>query len=161
MKRLFTLLLILPAAAFSQYRITVIIDKVPANTNADRLYIAGNFNNWEPADENTSMSKGTDGKYSRVFDDVQAGQYEFKITAGSMESIEVAADGKEIQNRVLNLSSDTTIHLAVARWKSAKTAFTENISSWSSLQLPYYSLPRRAKKPDGAILRSRPILPKS
>jgi hypothetical protein len=161
MKLLISLLLLLPAAGFSQYRITIILDKVPSNTSADRLYIAGNFNNWEPADENTTLTKGTDGKFSRVFEDVQAGQYEFKFTAGSMEAIEVAADGKEIENRVLNLSSDTTIRLTVARWKSAKTAFTENISSWSSLQLPYYSLPARVRKPDGAISRSRQILPKS
>src|SRR6185503_19045021 len=139
MKLLISLLLILPAAAFSQYRITIILDKVPAGTTADRLYIAGNFNNWEPADENTILTKGTDGKYSRVFDDVQAGQYEYKFTMGSMESIELAADGKDLANRILNLSSDTTIHLTVARWKSAKTAYIENISTWSSLLLPYYS----------------------
>ena len=161
MKLLLSLLLIVPTATFSQYRITLIIDKVPANTNADPLYISGNFNNWEPADENTALTKGSDGKYSRVFDDVQAGQYEFKFTTGSMESIEVDKDGKEIANRVLNITSDTTIRLTVARWKSAKTAYIETISAWSGLQLPYYSLPARVRKPDGAISRFRPILPKS
>jgi metallo-beta-lactamase class B len=161
MKLLITLLLILPAATFSQYRITIILDKVPANTSGDRLYISGNFNNWEPADENTVLTKGTDGRFSRIFDDVQAGQYEYKFTMGSMESIEVAADGKDLSNRILNLSSDTTIHLTVARWKNAKLAYIGNISTWSSLLQPYYSLPARVKKPDGVISRFRQTLPKS
>jgi hypothetical protein len=161
MKLLITLLLLLPAAAFSQYRITIILDKIPANTNSDRIFVAGNFNQWEPADENTILTKGSDGKYSRVFDDVPAGLYEFKFTLGSTETMEVAEDGKDLANRILNLSSDTTIRLTVARWKTAGTAYIENISAWSNLLLPYYSLPARVKKPDGVISRSRQILPKS
>mgnify|MGYP003042454208 CR=1 FL=1 len=161
MKLLMSMLLLLPAACFCQYRVTVILDKVPANTKAEQLFIAGNFNEWQPADENAALTKGSDGKYTKVFDDVQAGEYEFKFTMGSMETVEVAADGKELANRVLTLRSDTTIHLTVARWKAAKTAFIENISAWSNLQLPYYSSPARVKKPDGVISRSRLILPKS
>lgn len=162
MRQLLLLLLVIPAAGFAQYRITLIVDKVPASTTAEQLYVAGNFNYWEPADENTVMTKNGDGKFARVFDDVPAGLYEFKITAGSNETVEVAADGKDISSRILNLSSDTTIHLTVARWKSDKTAFIENlISTWCSLQLPYYSLAARVKKPDGVISRFRMISPKS
>jgi hypothetical protein len=161
MKLVITLLLLLPAAAFSQYRITVIIDKLPAKTTADRIFIAGNFNEWQPADENTILTKGSDGKFTKVFEDVQAGDYEFKFTLGTMETVEVDANGKDIANRVLSLRSDTTIRVTVASWKGVKAAFTENYSSWSNLLLPYYSLPARAKKQDGAILKSRQILPKS
>lgn len=161
MKQLVTILLLLPAVALGQYRITVILDKVPAKTNSDRIFIAGNFNQWMPDDENTLMTKGSDGKFTRVFEDVEAGEYEFKFTLGTMESIEVGADGKEIPNRILSLRSDTTIRLKVAGWKNVKTAYIENNSVWSSLPQPSYSLPARAKKPDGAISRYRPILPKS
>ncbi len=162
MKLLITLLLLLPVAAFSQYRITIILDKVPSNTSGDRLYIAGNFNEWQPADENTVLTKGSDGKFTRVFDDVQAGEYEYKFTMGSMETVEVASDGKERPNRVLSLRSDTTIHLTIARWKSAaKTAFTENNSAWSNLLPSFYNSINRERKPDGVISRSRQTLRRS
>lgn len=155
MKQLFVALLLLPAVALSQYRITVILEKIPAKTSGDRIFIAGNFNQWVPDDENTLLTKGSDGKFTRVFDDVQAGEYEFKFTLGSLESIEVGEDGKEIPNRILSLRSDTTVHLTVAGWKNAKTAFIENKSSWSSLPQPYYSLPARVRKPGGVISKSR------
>lgn len=160
MKQLFTLLLLLPAVAFSQYRITVILEKVPAKTT-DRIFIAGNFNQWVADDENTLLSKGSDGKFTKVFEDIEAGEYEFKFTLGTMESVEVGADGKDIPNRILSLRSDTTIRIKIGGWKGVKTAFIENNSSWSSLPQPFYSLPARAKKPDGVISRSRQTLPKS
>lgn len=160
MRVIISLLLLLPVFAFSQYRITVIIEKAPAGT-PDRLFVAGNFNEWQPADENTVLEKGTDGKHAHVFDDVPAGEYEFKITAGSMEAVEVAADGKEIKNRLLSLKSDTTIRLTVERWKNATSAFTENNAAWSNLLQPYYNSRAMARKPDGAILKSRQTLRKS
>ena len=162
MKLLISLLILLPAAGFCQYRVTIILDKVPANTKADRIFIAGNFNEWQPADENAVLTKGSDGKFIRVFDDVQAGEYEFKFTLGSMETTEVAANGKEIANRMLSVRSDTTVHLTVARWKTApNTAYIENTAAWSNLLAASCNLTARAKKPDGAILRSRQTLPKN
>lgn len=161
MKQLLFLLVLLPSVCFCQYRITIIIDKVPDKTTGDRIYIAGNFNQWEPADENTVLTKGSDGKFTKVIEEVPAGEYEYKFTLGSMESIEVAADGKEIANRILSLRSDTTVRLTIAGWKNGKMAFTENFTAWSNLMLPFYNSTARARKPDGAILRSRQILPKS
>jgi len=160
MRVIISLLLLLPVFAFSQYRVTVIIEKAPAGT-PDRLFLAGNFNEWQPADENNVLEKGTDGKHIRVYEDVPAGEYEYKVTAGSMESVEVAADGKEIKNRLLSLKSDTTIRLTVERWKNATSAFTENNAAWSNLPQPYYSSKAMARKPDGAILKSRQTLRKS
>lgn len=160
MRVIISVLLLLPAFAFSQYRITVIIDKVPAGT-PDRLFLAGNFNEWQPADENSVLEKGTDGKYTRVYEEVPAGDYEYKVTAGTNESIEVDADGKDIKNRLLTLKSDTTIHLTVARWKNAKSAFTENNAAWSNSLQPFYSSTAITRKPDGAISRSRQPLRKS
>lgn len=160
MRVIIALLLLLPAFAFSQYRITVIIEKVPAGT-PDRLFLTGNFNEWQPADENNVLEKGTDGKFIRVYEDIPAGEYEYKVTGGSMESIEVGADGKDIKNRVLSLKSDTTIRLSVERWKNAKSAFTENNAAWSNLLQPYYSSAAMVRKQDGAILISRQTLRKS
>ena len=123
MKNIFLFLLLCPVFASSQYRVTVIIDKVPAGTNAESIYIMGNFNEWSPADPQSILTKDQSGKYSKSYDDVQPALYEFKFTLGSLESVECKADGSELSNRMLNLQSDTTIHITIARWKNApKTA---------------------------------------
>ena len=127
MKKLITILLLCPLFASSQFKVTVIIDKVPSGTGDKSIYIMGNFNEWSPADPQSVLVKDQSGKYSKTYDDVQSALYEFKFTLGSMESVECKADGSDIANRQLNLQSDTTIHITIARWKNtANTASVEN-----------------------------------
>lgn len=120
MKFVVAFLILLPAFVSAQYRITVILDKVPDKPTPDRIYIAGNFNEWNPADPEAALSKNDKGKFTKVFEGVDAGTYEFKFTLGTTESMECKLDGTELPSRTLVLQSDTTIHLTVARWKSAK-----------------------------------------
>jgi hypothetical protein len=119
MRLLIVCLILLPASLFSQYKVTVILDSVPANTSGS-IFIAGNFNNWEPADPNTAFSKNGQGKYEKVFEEVQGGTYEFKFTLGSNETMECKADGSELGNRALVLTSDTVVHTTIAAWKPVK-----------------------------------------
>lgn len=120
MKFIAAFLVLLPAFASAQYRITVILDKIPEKTTADRIYVAGNFNEWNPADPESALTKNDKGKFVKVFEGVDPGTYEYKFTLGTMESVECKLDGTELPSRTLVLQSDTTIHLTVARWKSAK-----------------------------------------
>jgi hypothetical protein len=119
MKLLIVCLILLPASLFSQYKVTVILDSVPSNTSGS-IFITGNFNNWEPADPNTALTKNAQGKFEKVFDEVQGGTYEFKFTQGSNETMECKADGSELGNRTLVLTSDTVVHTTIAAWKPVK-----------------------------------------
>jgi len=120
MRNLIAILLLVPTSLFSQYKVTIILDSIPAQTNSESIFISGNFNNWQPDDPNTILSKNPMGKFTKEFNEVSGGEYEFKFTLGSQETVECKADGSDIPNRKLLLTSDTVIHLSVAAWKTAK-----------------------------------------
>ena len=120
MKSLITLLLLAPLFASSQFKVSLIIDKVPAQTSSDRIYISGNFNQWNPADPEAMLSKNSQGKYTKDFEGVEGGVYEFKFTLGSAESTECKSDGTEMTTRSVTINSDTVLHFTIARWKNSK-----------------------------------------
>ena len=95
LKLLPILLLLVPAFAMSQYRVTIILDNVPKNTTGDKIYAAGNWNGWNPADPEASLTKDANGKFTKVFDDVQPAEYEFKFTLGTWETVETNAAGRD------------------------------------------------------------------
>ena len=53
--------------AAGQYKVVIRINTLPASPAAESIYIAGNFNNWNPKDELTRLTKGSDGKFAIVF----------------------------------------------------------------------------------------------
>jgi predicted alpha/beta superfamily hydrolase len=79
------------------------------------LYLAGSFNSWNPQDKNYQFQKDASGNYffeTRLAD----AMHEFKITRGSWNKVECKKGGDDIQNRLLKLSSDTTINLNIEEW---------------------------------------------
>jgi predicted alpha/beta superfamily hydrolase len=124
--------------------------KVPNNLNAsDSLYyIAGDFNNWNPHDSRFKFNYQKDNLWNLEIA-IPAGPHEFKLTKGDWNSVECAEDGKGIANRVINLSSDTTIHLLVVNFQDAfiknppKSTASVNVSRITSMvHMPYLSLDR-------------------
>jgi predicted alpha/beta superfamily hydrolase len=125
MKRIFFLAVVLVTFlfSFSQHIVRFSVSSPPGQT-PDSIFIAGSFNGWNPADKNYRFQK--DAK-ARLNDSVGQGNYffetklvdathEFKITRGSWTKVECTKNGADIQNRVLKLSSDTTIKLVVEEW---------------------------------------------
>ncbi|WP_034256888.1 helix-turn-helix domain-containing protein [Adhaeribacter aquaticus] len=76
-----------------------VVEKIPTNTPHDAtLYIAGNFNNWNPRDESYRLRKQYDGTYRiSVYSDEDP--LSFKFTRGNWESVEGKKNGKPIANR--------------------------------------------------------------
>jgi predicted alpha/beta superfamily hydrolase len=118
MKRVFYLV----AAVFlclkvdAQYTVRIIVTAIGAKANDD-IYIAGNFNSWNPADINSKLKPFAGGRRIIVFNDVDTGHYEFKFTRGSWEKTETTAKGEDIQNRIADIQDDTTLEFTIAGWK--------------------------------------------
>jgi hypothetical protein len=97
--------------------VKVVVESVPGNTpeNAE-LYIAGNFNNWNPGDMDYMMRKNTEGQYVV---DVPRREYtlEFKITRGNWRTVECQPDGEDIENRVYDYKEVEEIRIDVEGWK--------------------------------------------
>jgi len=106
--------------AVGQYKVVIRINSLPTTPATEVIYIAGNFNNWNPKDELTRLTKETDGKFAIVFPNAAAGDYEYKFTRGGWETVETTADGRQIANRSLKLMSDTILNIDIVGWSEGK-----------------------------------------
>lgn len=115
MKKICLSLLLSISYVFAFSQLVVNISSVPTNTPAsDKIFIAGNFNNWNPGQ--TEMLKQADGSYSILLNP-SAGLVEYKFTRGAWASVEGNANGQVIPNRTLN-------------YDGKKQTVTNQILSW-------------------------------
>ena len=97
--------------------VRIVVEKVPESTPQNsELFIAGNFNNWNPGDLNHLMLRSPAGEY---YIDLPRSEYtlEFKITRGNWGTVECKADGEDIENRVYAYKDSTEIRITVKGWK--------------------------------------------
>lgn len=80
------------------------------------LFLAGNFNNWNPADTAWEFLPDGAGTYG-LTRDLPKGVYQFKVTKGSWQKVECTAAGKPIENRTAVVRNDTIITLNIAGWQ--------------------------------------------
>jgi tetratricopeptide (TPR) repeat protein len=83
------------------------------------LYVAGSFNNWNPADKNYQLKRVNYFRTEITIRNLPKGRYIFKLTRGSLRSVESTVEGKDIPNRVVDLQGDTTVLYSVQGWKDA------------------------------------------
>ncbi|MFY7839966.1 MAG: alpha/beta hydrolase [Lacibacter sp.] len=100
----------------AQYIVNFEIDNVPAKHVHDSLYLAGNFNDWNPGSTLFQLTKNSEGKFIKQIKVASAGILEYKITRGAWSRVECAADGASLGNRIIHVKSDTTIHISIAAW---------------------------------------------
>ena len=102
---------------FGQQKIMFLTGKIPASkTPVSHLFLAGNFNNWDPGDKAWEFQPGPSGSY-RLLKNLPKGIYGFKITKGTWQGVECNAAGKPIQNRILSVKGDTTVNITIAGWQ--------------------------------------------
>jgi len=81
----------------------------------DTIFIAGSFNNWNPADP-AYMLQEKNGKLSKRIKNLPAGVYEFKFTRGSWGKVQTKANGGGVENNLVKLTGDTTVQYEVKGW---------------------------------------------
>lgn len=101
----------------AQYIVRIVVSSV-ATKPQDEIFIAGNFNDWNPADIKSKL-KPFGGGRRIITMNVDTGHYEFKFTRGSWDKVETTAQGDDIDNRIAAIKGDTTINIAIAGWKDA------------------------------------------
>jgi predicted alpha/beta superfamily hydrolase len=101
---------------FSQHVIFITVDSLPPAPGGNELFIAGSFNNWNPADmPSRFLRKGTGQFYIEL--KIPDGTYEYKITRGSWNKVECSAGGTDIVNRILKVKADDSFIISIAGWK--------------------------------------------
>jgi len=110
------ILVICNQLTFSQHKVRFQISEVPSSHWPDSVFVAGNFNNWNPAITGVPFSKINGTNFIELAD-VQAGNHEFKFTRGSWQFVESNINGSSIANRQINVLSDTTIEVSIYAWQ--------------------------------------------
>jgi predicted alpha/beta superfamily hydrolase len=102
---------------FAQHTICFEITSLPAyHPVASDVFLAGSFNGWNPQHESFKFGRNENGKFIlRV--KLASGYYEYKITRGGWDKVECTAAGTDVPNRMVRVSGDTTLVIAVEGWK--------------------------------------------
>jgi len=117
MKKIFIpFLLLLMSSAEAQYIARLVVTDVATKKNDD-IYVAGNFNNWNPKDENYKLRPFGGSRKGIVLKDIAAGNYAFKFTRGGFDKVECMADGRDISDRLLEVNNDLVQEFTIAGWK--------------------------------------------
>ena len=138
-KHLFVaLLLFISTVSFAQYKVTFLLKQPSLLHSMDHLFVAGNFNMWNPADSSYQLKTDANG-ISKITLSLPAGKYEYKFTRGSWQKGESDTAGKGTANRTLQLHSDTTISVNISAWaddfKSNQVAAKKNHTASKNVQI--------------------------
>jgi hypothetical protein len=97
--------------------VTLVIDKLPIRTpDEDDIFLAPDFNGWDPKDENLIFHQLPDGRQAITIP-AKRNSLEYKITRGGWATAEVDRNGNEIPNRKLYYGFADTVYIKVKKWR--------------------------------------------
>ncbi len=111
------------AQPMASAQLTVRVTAIPSNTptGAD-IFIAGDFNTWNPGDATKKLTRQTDGTYSITFTP-PTGAIAFKFTRGDWATVEGNASGGQLPNRTYTYSGGAqTLNVTILTWEGSSTS---------------------------------------
>lgn len=129
-------ILITYLAGLSQLHI--IVDQIPDNTpEGEEIYIAGNFQSWDPGNENYKLIKDQDN-YS-IDITPNPGTLEFKFTRGDWARVEGNENGGFLPNRTYNyIGGIDTLRLQILSWEDVGGGNSTAADNVQILDASYY-----------------------
>ncbi|MGN6193455.1 MAG: alpha/beta hydrolase [Ginsengibacter sp.] len=132
------LLLFISTFSYAQYKVTFLLKQPSLLHSMDHIFVAGNFNMWNPGDSSYQLKSDESG-ISKITFSLPAGNYEYKFTRGSWLKSETDTTGKGTANRTLKLESDTIISVNILGWaddfKSNEIAAAKNHSASKNVRI--------------------------
>ncbi|GAA4341003.1 alpha/beta hydrolase-fold protein [Mucilaginibacter gynuensis] len=140
------LVALLPVCLLAQVKVTFKTGKLPVTKGAN-LFLAGDFNNWTPADKSWQLVADASGGYSLV-KEFNTGSINLKVTKGSWETAECDADGKPVGNHTYQINRDTTIVLDIVAWQDNFKAAEKKHTASANVQLmaPKFNIPQLGRQ---------------
>lgn len=127
------------AAASSETVDVSFLVTAPDSTVGLQIYLAGNFQGWNPGDPQYLLADLGGGIYELNLNLENNQIIEYKFTRGGWGKVEKGAQGQEISNRILNISSSGIHHLQVLDW--ADEHVTAPLTSTSSGDVRLLEIP--------------------
>lgn len=108
--------LFLVAFLASCSKVVLKVENIPVNTpKGAPIYVAGNFNFWDPGDSRYQLNKLADNTYEVTLPGI-FGNVEYKFTRGDWSTEETDRCGFKIENRVLEHTSLTIVSHTIESW---------------------------------------------
>lgn len=110
--------------AISTKHFTLGLESIPPSTPGGvSIYVAGNFNGWNPGDTTYRLKADGKGNYLVALPDSIRGPIEFKFTLGSWEAGETDSAGVDVPNRSVFVkpASGGSYVGRVAQWRDPRT----------------------------------------
>lgn len=108
---------------YSMDEVTLVINKLPENTpQSDNLFLAPDFNGWNPGDPKLVFYYLPDGRPYITFP-VSGRTMQYKISRGNWETVEVAESGHTINDRTMNYGFSDTVFIEVVGWRDVIGAY--------------------------------------
>jgi predicted alpha/beta superfamily hydrolase len=93
----------------------------PALVGKDHIYVAGSFNDWNPAATGYALTRQPDGSYQITLPPSVVGHQEFKFTRGSWASGEADANFQAVANHQADFATPAAIlTFQVAAWQDQR-----------------------------------------
>src|SRR5690349_5746050 len=109
--------MILSISMKAQYSVHISIKCVPEHHPPNSaIYIAGNFNGWNPQDEKYKFKQDSNGHYSITLS-LNPGLLEFKVTRGGWDKVECKKGGGSVSNHTMNIESAATYLVEIEEWQ--------------------------------------------
>ncbi|MEO6549519.1 MAG: alpha/beta hydrolase-fold protein [Ferruginibacter sp.] len=119
---------------FSQYTVSFRLVGLPSTHIGESVYVAGSFNGWNPATNTQRQPKRKEPSFIQL-DNIVAGEYQFKFTRGSWQTVECKANGEDADNRIIKIASDTIISVSISSWKDNFTVLQKKHTASSNVQI--------------------------
>lgn len=101
---------------FSCNNVTLVVRNLPENTPTEgNIFVAGNFNHWNPSDKTFILEKQPNGLYTITLPR-GIGYINYKLTRGDWKTVEQDACGKDIENRIFEYGSQDSVFVNVESW---------------------------------------------
>jgi len=102
-------------ASLINAQVVFIVDSLPAKTRTDdTIFMASEFNGWNPHD--TRMAFTRQGKHFVLELPQVKDTFEYKLSRGSWQKVEVSSNGKDVRNRICFPGIDT-VRITVQGWR--------------------------------------------
>ncbi|MBK9982420.1 MAG: T9SS type A sorting domain-containing protein [Saprospiraceae bacterium] len=101
-----------------QAQLTITVTSIPSTTpQGENIFIAGNFNNWNPGNSSYQLTDNHDGTWSIKFTP-SPGALEYKFTRGSWATVEGTSEGGFRPNRTYTYAGGVqSTAVSIAGWE--------------------------------------------
>jgi predicted alpha/beta superfamily hydrolase len=131
---LFWILILVYQFGFSQFTIRFQIIERPSGHLADSIFVAGNFNGWNPGINGVDLLKENSKPFIEI-NNLSKGDYQFKFTRGNWQAVESKKNGQQIENRTCSLTADTVIKIVIENWQDDFPAVVRQHTITSGVQI--------------------------